>query len=468
MERKRQLSLSELKVGIFVLIACTVLAAAIFTIGTQVGLFESTFAAKTYLNNVSGLKPGDIVLLAGVEAGNVTEVRVSKPVETVSTQQNQRNIELISLLSEKTRQLEGRVAAAQATVTHLTRQQVAAAQQYGVESRQAKQEDAELRRAQLELDNMISALDEAQEAIENAEANLQNIVVYMEVKDEYRGWIKRDSNISLGSIGLLGDRYIDLSLGRSNLPPITIKEEFDTFFGKQSRDVVVITGTRQADFQELITGADDVIANFEVLTRKLQNIMDRFEQGEGSVGKFFTDPSFYNNLNDAVIGARSSIDQASSLIQSIAQGEGTVPKLIQERELYDKLNDAMGGLATVIAAIEKGEGALGKFVTDPSLYQKSNEVMANLGGITQRIHAGQGTLGKLSTDEKLYQDMTRSLDQLARFMADIDQGKGTLGRLAKDEKLYQNLNQLSSEVMKLLYDFRQDPKKFLTIKFEIF
>ena len=50
----------------------------------------------------------------------------------------------------------------------------------------------------------------------------------------------------------------------------------------------------------------------------------------------------------------------------------------------------------------------------------------------------------------------------------IEEGKGTLGRLAQDEELYNNLNQLSSELVKLIYDFRQNPKKFLTIKFELF
>jgi len=34
--------------------------------------------------------------------------------------------------------------------------------------------------------------------------------------------------------------------------------------------------------------------------------------------------------------------------------------------------------------------------------------------------------------------------------------------------LYSNVNQLSSESVKLIYDFRQNPKKYLTIKFELF
>ena len=54
------------------------------------------------------------------------------------------------------------------------------------------------------------------------------------------------------------------------------------------------------------------------------------------------------------------------------------------------------------------------------------------------------------------------------LMRGVEEGKGTLGLLAKDERLYRSLNRVSSEIVKLIYDFRQNPKKFLTIKFELF
>ena len=34
--------------------------------------------------------------------------------------------------------------------------------------------------------------------------------------------------------------------------------------------------------------------------------------------------------------------------------------------------------------------------------------------------------------------------------------------------VYNSWNQASSEILKLLYDFRQDPKKFLTVNFKLF
>ncbi len=38
----------------------------------------------------------------------------------------------------------------------------------------------------------------------------------------------------------------------------------------------------------------------------------------------------------------------------------------------------------------------------------------------------------------------------------------------KDPTLFNSFAETSSEIQKLLYDFRQNPKKFLTINFKLF
>jgi phospholipid/cholesterol/gamma-HCH transport system substrate-binding protein len=50
----------------------------------------------------------------------------------------------------------------------------------------------------------------------------------------------------------------------------------------------------------------------------------------------------------------------------------------------------------------------------------------------------------------------------------VESGDGTIGKMMKDATLYNSLTQTSSEMQKLMYDFRQNPKKYLTINFRLF
>jgi phospholipid/cholesterol/gamma-HCH transport system substrate-binding protein len=50
----------------------------------------------------------------------------------------------------------------------------------------------------------------------------------------------------------------------------------------------------------------------------------------------------------------------------------------------------------------------------------------------------------------------------------VQSGDGTAGKLIKDPSLFNTMNQTTSEIQKLMYDIRQNPKKFLTIQFRFF
>ena len=115
-----------------------------------------------------------------------------------------------------------------------------------------------------------------------------------------------------------------------------------------------------------------------------------------------------------------------------------------------------------------GDGTLASLVNDPALYRSANSAIGNTDRFMQRIENGEGTLGKLSKDEALYERTSRALENFASLVEEIQRGEGTLGKLLKDPGLYDNLEESSSEITKLIYDLRQDPKKYLTIRFRLF
>src|SRR5690606_34521336 len=204
MNGKQRRSLADYKVGIFVLVACIVLALAIFSIGSQVGLFEDQFWAMTYLSNVSGLKPGDVVLLAGIEVGNVDAVRISEPGQLPQTQQNQRVLQQIEDLTGVLQIAQTELESARQQQEEISEQYRQAVESQGEDSPQATTLREQLNELRERVAQREETVDELQEDLADARARLQNIRVVMRINSRYRDWIREDSNISLGSIGLLG------------------------------------------------------------------------------------------------------------------------------------------------------------------------------------------------------------------------------------------------------------------------
>src|SRR5262249_60846768 len=86
MPQRKDVGWSQLKVGVVVLVGLFLLAATIFLVTGQRGLFSKTEKLHTYSPDAGGLKTGAVVRLAGVDAGNVLEVHLSgrpSPEESV-------------------------------------------------------------------------------------------------------------------------------------------------------------------------------------------------------------------------------------------------------------------------------------------------------------------------------------------------------------------------------------------------
>src|SRR5262245_58964757 len=78
MPQGRQLAWSELRVGIFVIVAIAVIIVGVYYV-TGGNAFTSRYQLVTYLPEVDGLALGAPVTLNGLEVGNVTAIRIAQP-----------------------------------------------------------------------------------------------------------------------------------------------------------------------------------------------------------------------------------------------------------------------------------------------------------------------------------------------------------------------------------------------------
>jgi len=396
-----------MKVGLFVTVALILLAAAILQQSWGVRLLTPIVHAITYLPNVGGLKAGAPVWLAGIEVGRVRRVAIVPPEIYAG------NIPIFHQVAEVKKKME--------TVDP--------------RSPNAKEVIADLF-------NQLRTL----------KAEMRFVEVQMEIRSEYLNRISRDSEVSIESRGLIGDSFIEISAGTYGVPPL------------KSGDYYLIEGMRTTGFREIMTGANDVIANFGVLSEQVKNIA--FKVDPAKVGSSLVDTM--NDLQRTLQQAEQTFGRATALVEDLRSGEGSFGRLVADPTLYRRLLQSLDRFNKIADEIQNGSGTLAKLMKDPSIFDNANETLRKADSMMDRIEKGEGTLGKMSKDPALYDSSRKALDKFSSFVEQVDRGEGTLGKLLRDPGLYNNLNQSSAEITKLLYDLRQDPKKYLTIRVRLF
>jgi phospholipid/cholesterol/gamma-HCH transport system substrate-binding protein len=142
--------------------------------------------------------------------------------------------------------------------------------------------------------------------------------------------------------------------------------------------------------------------------------------------------------------------------------------MLTSEELYNKANSAVGRFDTVLADVQAQKGTLGKFVYDPQGYEQAKQFFERGNALLADVKAGKGTAGKFITDDALYTKWRNTGENLEQATAKLSSNTGTAGKLFSDPQFYDNVSGLAGDMRLLVGEFRQNPKKFLHVKFSIF
>jgi phospholipid/cholesterol/gamma-HCH transport system substrate-binding protein len=283
--------------------------------------------------------------------------------------------------------------------------------------------------------------------VPNEDKRLTPVEITMKVSTKYSYNLHRDSVTSLETAGVLGETYLDIDSAQA--------------LGSPAQDGDILPTQVHPDFNQVVRASQGTLQNMDALLKRADRILAFAESGKGSLGKLIYDPTLYNRFSATVADFQKIVNQ-------IGSGQGSLGALISRNDAYDKFLSTLDKMNAIIDDMQQGKGTAGKFLKDPSLYNNANDTIANLKQVTADINAGKGTLGKLSKDEELAKKLDTTITKLSELTTQLEAGQGTVGKLFKDESLYNNANQMLVETRDLLKAFREDPKKYLSIKLHIF
>ena len=210
--------------------------------------------------------------------------------------------------------------------------------------------------------------------------------------------IIRGSEAMVKTMGLLGDKYVDV------IPPRGAEQ------GRR-------TGERSGVYQdgdriEVTASPSDV----DRLVNQLSGIADDIKQVTASLRQVFGTPRGERSMEDILHDLRQTTANIKEFSYAL-KGDGSelVGRLNElARNLNDVVNDNKDNLKVTLENVREAS--------------KSAEMaLASIDNVTKRIDRGEGTLGKLVTDESMYNSIDSAAKGIADYTSRVERLRTTVG-----------------------------------------
>ena len=122
--------------------------------------------------------------------------------------------------------------------------------------------------------------------------NDSTVRVDMLIKQEVRRFIKSDSEVAIGSEGLIGDRLVIISQGSFDAPLAREGEQLES--------------VEPVETDAIMSSLKVTAENAEVITQELAEIMTKINSGTGTLGRLIQDTTIARNLNQTIINLKKS------------------------------------------------------------------------------------------------------------------------------------------------------------------
>ena len=339
MAQRKQLTWTELRVGLFVLVGLSVLAAGIFYV-TGAGTIGPKYRLVTYLPEASLLSGGAPVRLDGVEVGNVESIRLAPRIPG-KVREKIRNVEVVMRVGRKYEDdILTDSAASLVTEGLLGNRYVNITR--GVTG-------TPLKDMQEVPGHEEKAMAQVVERSADVLANLQ--ALSEEIQDMLHG-IKQGK----GTIGKL----------------LTDEQAYNHLNNILSKGDAMVTNV-QAGQGTLgkIVASDELYNKVDKGVDNVNLILTDVRAQKGTIGKLLYDPSLYDE-------AKHAITNGNSVISDIRAGKGTLGKLTTDDTLYTNFKATSQNLADATAKLNDNTTTVGKMFSDPKLYDSLSGLTGDL------------------------------------------------------------------------------------------
>jgi phospholipid/cholesterol/gamma-HCH transport system substrate-binding protein len=264
----------------------------------------------------------------------------------------------------------------------------------------------------------------------------QRIEVHIEVTKKYANRVREDSVVRLSSLGVLGEKAVDITIGNPKAPAMQDGAELRTSSSGDLNSLMRAAGQVMDDSQAISRSlrvaveayADPQLTQDVAGTmHSLRALLEEVEKGEGVLHALIYDKEAGRQVREALANAAqaaqrmdSAVGHVEALLEEVRKGDGTAHALIYGKEgaqALSELGAAAGQLAGLIEDAKKSpHGAVHQLVYGDArgMFADLGSAAADLKRITSTVAHGEGTVGGLISDPTVYEDLRQVLGNVKR------------------------------------------------------
>lgn len=232
---------------------------------------------------------------------------------------------------------------------------------------------------------------------------LRNLKVIMQVNERMKAQIRVDSKVRLKSLGLLGDKVLDIKPGTPRYPEV--------------REGAVLALEPSVELDQVLSRATVVVDTIVALAADMRKLTQGLVRGEGTAGQLLTNRALYDNLNN-------TLGRAQQLLTGLQNPNGTLGRMLNDPTLYRSLTSTVAGVDSLVLQLNNPNGSIGKLLRDDSLYVSVVGVALSADSLLKAMSAPTGTVGKLLSDQQLYDQLVKLVADLSGVLADVRANPG--------------------------------------------
>ena len=312
MKRSSYITWDQLKVGVLILVALAILAAAIVKLGQAGNLFGKRYRLIAFVATANGLRVGGQVTVAGQVAGSIKDIKFLPPDADTT-----RNLKLVMEVDRKLSDQVRQDSRAKIQTSGLLGDKLIDISVGTPKYRVLHEGDTLLVVPSLDYDVVM----------QQASGAITEVVRLTRDLSRVTGGINRGE----GTLGqLVINRQLYDQLNATLLQTSALMARLENPRG---------TVGRLLDDPALYNSLTRMIAGADTVLRQINS-------GTGSVGKLLRDDTLYVHLNRVV-------DRADSLVSTMSNGKGTMNKLFTDEQLYDQLVKTVTELNNVLVEVRR-------------------------------------------------------------------------------------------------------------------